>query len=70
MALSCHGPLIAAFFMGVCMKPSPFQLTRARRCGYCGSRSHCTQYCPKTNAGRMNIALREQMNQLKNRPQL
>ncbi|EFE23083.1 hypothetical protein EDWATA_01884 [Edwardsiella tarda ATCC 23685] len=56
--------------MGGCMKPSPFQLTRARRCGYCGSRSHCTQYCPKTNAGRMNIAIREQINQLKNRQQL
>ncbi|WGE30514.1 hypothetical protein PHA77_07920 [Edwardsiella tarda] len=51
------------------MKPSPFQLTRVRRCGYCGSLAHCTKYCPKTNAGRMNIALREQMNKLKSRPQ-
>ncbi|MGY0151864.1 hypothetical protein ACVQ8M_05120 [Edwardsiella tarda] len=43
----------------------PFQLTRSRRCGYCGSLSHCTQYCPKTSAGRTNIALRDLVQQQK-----
>ncbi|WP_370552986.1 hypothetical protein [Edwardsiella tarda] len=47
------------------MKPSLFQLTRARRCSYCGSQSHCTQYCPKTSAGRTSIALRDLVQQQK-----
>ncbi len=51
------------------MKLSSFKFTQARRCGYCGSRSHCTQYCPKTFSGRTNIAIREQINQLKSSQQ-
>lgn len=52
---------MCGLFHGVCMKPSPFQFKQARRCGYCGSRTHIVQFCPKTHAGIVRIEQRAAM---------